>query len=272
MNFFEYIIFVITGPLNQTLRYGNFLWIANPLILACLQSQYSSVVVALTLGLLYFIFNFYQIYTESVVKNGVFGELDQATSNEIDALANREKIFFAKKVLVTNFTYKTVTFGRFTHNAELYISHHWFENDEARQNLSTNLEIVIAGIKDNQLRNTAILASLGYTTSTLILFALKPILVANIPHGIYYLIAGNILAQIAANYGIAAFTRHNIYKSYEMAAHHIKPEKLIEYINFIDPTGAYDKSVASFPNWKLSIPRFANVIAHLNALENKNQI
>lgn len=268
MNLFEYIFFIISGPLSMPPRYSNILWFATPLMLVFLPPQNAPfhIALALGLGLLNFALNFYQNQTQTLVTNGVFAELDQATCNEIDALAQRDGITVAKKVLVTNFSHKTTMAGRFCYNAEIYISHHWFENNEARGHLSTDLEILFAGFKKNHLLKTLMVGAFSYAISILALLTLKPVLVAATPYGMYLLILGAVIAQICINYLLAVYARYNMYQTYTLAAQRTGSRAIIDYLTFIDPQFAYDKSVAALPNWKLRIPRFSDLIEHVKSL------
>jgi len=222
------------------------------------------------MGILHFLLNFYEIQTQTIVKNGVFAELDETTKHEVQTITQRNNITVAKQMIVTNFRLPTIIAGRLKNNVEIYISKHFIENEDAKKNFKPWLELSLTIISTHQTLKNLCIRSILYATNLLAMLILRPIITTQLPYGFAILISICGIIDIATMYLNAWINCNDFYMVDAAASKTSGIEPLKEALLFMDSQTKYDKDTAMLPPWKLTFPRNIDRIAHLNALENKS--
>jgi hypothetical protein len=269
MNFFEYIFFIISGPVGMPPRSDKIFWLANIFVLIYLPQSYPIAFVALGLGTLSLMLNFYQALTGTLITNGQFAEFDNETSEQIDEVAKRNGVTVVKKALVTNFTIPVVMMGRSKFNAEIYASNHWFQDDETRKHFTPMLEGVIANTHRAMIL-LQVIPAVFYAACLFALLAIKPFLMVATPYGLYVLVFLNTVLEIPTSYITAAHLRYSTYQQDTTASRATSPQAVQDAIAYFQEKTNYDNSVASMPDWKLVLPKNVARIARLEKLKQEN--
>lgn len=276
MNLVERIALIFSGPTPANSYYGDSLWIVN--IYLVLTAENDPLFLMKTLGLiaLHFLLNLYQVKTQTIITNGVFGELDPKISEKIDAMAKPHAITVSKKMLVTNFPTINAFCARLKQNAEIYISHHWSESPEGPKHLMHILGHEMGHAFYNDPLKRALVNSSMYTLFTTIFFMLQSVIVPlsetltiNTYQGL--ILAGvvlQIIAMIASKYLQAAYNRYTEYRADAFGATISSPEEMKQALLFLENLNPYDKTTINLPEWKQGAhPKTSNRIARLEEMQ-----
>jgi hypothetical protein len=267
MNFFQYLWFIVSGPLFAPTQYGDMLFFAFFFINKNYAKTYSTPVIIIVVISIHFLLNWYQQATATLVTNGIFTELDTETKNKISIIAHEEGVTIAKMNLVTNFSAPAIIVGRYKNNCEIYISQQWLETEESKTHLNTFLHKEIAGIANNQPWKFLIATTIVFAINISLVGLLSPIILTKLSHNALqlFIILGSLFQLCATSslYLKGWIMRALEYQSDMYIAKKIGYDTLIDAINYFEKITKIDFAFGSLPTWKLAIQKNASRIKYL---------
>jgi len=271
LNIFEYIGMILQGPVPQNPYYGQWMLLANYLILYrhTPGSKYSLLFIALGLCLCNILLNLYQVFTgQSLTGNPLIEDIESDLANHIMSRGKEHGVIVANKKIVTNFPTINAFCNRLRHNAEIIISHHWFESEEGKKHLRCILEHEFGHAVYNHMLKRALVNSASYIVTTIAMFSLYAHVILMLDYGYYLVIGLGFIATTIMSYAQAAYNRHTEFEADAFGAHATTPQEMQDALLFLESKNPYDTMTTNIPEWKQGAhPKMFNRIARLELLK-----
>lgn len=271
MNALEYLGMIAAGPVPANIYYGQWMLFANYLVLyyRTPESKCSLPLVVLVLCICNLILNLYQVYTQQMLTgNPLTAELEPELSDHITSRANKHYVTVVSKKLVTNFPTINAFCARLRHNAEIVISHHWFESEEGKKHLHFILEHEFGHAAHNHSLKRALFSSAGYIAITISMFTAYAWLFPTWTYRYHAVTALGFVATTIQAYAQAWYTRHTEFEADAFGAAASSPEEMRDALLFLESKNPYDLLTTNIPEWKQGThPKMSNRIARLEAMK-----